>query len=114
MKYGLWTVITVQDSYFLGSAVTIDLLALQILHFIMFIQGFILVLSIRSREVVIVVGWMILNDFMDYYVGTHPWLRSDQIHTAMWLAVSFTILVGGWLIYQRFASIFTKTIETSR
>lgn len=48
IKYGLWTVLIVQDSYFLWSPITIDRLGLQIPHLFMSIQGFILVIRLLS------------------------------------------------------------------
>lgn len=108
IKYGLWTVVIVQDSYLLGSPVTLDRLGLQISHFIMLIQGFLLINTVRVRHIIIVWAWMLLNDFMDYFVGTYPWMREEQLHTAMWLALSFTALLTGWSFYLRFQSILHR------
>lgn len=102
IKYGLWTVIIVQDSYLLGTPITVDLLGLQFSHFIMLIQGFILIKMVKLQHIFIVLSWMILNDFVDYYVGTYPWMRSEQLHTAMWLAISFTVILFGWMLSQKY------------
>jgi uncharacterized membrane protein YpjA len=114
IKYGMWTVLIVQDSYFWGSPVTIDRLGLQVSHFIMLIQGFILLRSIKFRYIAAVFVWMILNDFMDYYMGTYPWIRDEQVRTAMWLALSSTIVLTGWLIATRCKELWRSRLGSNR
>lgn len=99
IKYGLWTVVIVQDSYFQGSAITMDSLGLQISHVILLIEGFILISTAQFRYILIAVCWLILNDVMDYIVGTYPWILPQQVYLAKWLAISMTVLLSVSMLY---------------
>ncbi len=48
----------VQDSYYWGSQVTIDSLGLQISHAIMFIQGFIILSTVRFKNIAWITSWI--------------------------------------------------------
>lgn len=97
IKYGIWTVIVVQDSYYWGSPVTIDSLGLQISHVVLFIQGLILLSKVQFKNIGIVTTWMLINDYMDYIVGTYPWMLQEQIRMAMWLAIALTVIQYGFM-----------------
>lgn len=99
IKYGLWTVIIVQDSYFQGSPISIDSLGLQISHVILLIEGFILLKTTKFRYIMVAMCWLILNDYMDYVVGTYPWILPQQVYLAKWLAISLTVLLSVSMLY---------------
>lgn len=113
IKYGIWTVIVVQDSYYWGSPVTIDSLGLQISHAILFIQGLILLSKVSFRNIGIVSSWMLINDYMDYIVGTYPWMLPEQIRIAMWLAIALTIIQYGLMNQFQIKSFWRNHIFRS-
>jgi uncharacterized membrane protein YpjA len=78
MKYTLWTmfVILFFNSYFLSPAVLGEYILLFILHFLALLEVFAFVgkVDLKWISVAVAVVWLVLNDAVDYILGTHPTL----------------------------------------
>ncbi len=75
MKYGLWTlfVILFYSDYFLAPPLRPFYVTMLILHSGMVIEPILLLPSIeRKKQHLAFVTWFLLNDYLDYEVGTHP------------------------------------------
>lgn len=98
IKYGIWAVIINLDVYISGNTFTWENLHLSISHAIMAIQGLLFFRQIKYGHVDywLSASWLILNDFCDYVLNTHPYLfYSEQLLLAQntALTLSFLILV---------------------
>lgn len=76
VKYGLWTVTVLALYWAGGGAVTAEAALLFLGHLGMFSEGIVYSrqLAFRAREVAVGVGWLFLNDYVDYFQATAPWL----------------------------------------
>jgi len=78
MKYTLWTmfVILFFNSYFLSPDVIGTYIVLFILHFLALLEAFTFVgkVDVKWIFVAVAVVWLVLNDAVDYILGTHPTL----------------------------------------
>ncbi len=82
IKYGLWAVIVIGDFWAGGGSIRFTESMLWVSHLGMAVQG-VIYLKVRppgsslgfSRPALPgVAAWMLLNDFMDYRLGIHPYL----------------------------------------
>ncbi len=74
-KYGLWTlfIILYYPQYFLTPERRIFYITMFVLHAGMIAQPLILFPSIiKNKKHLLLVPWFLMNDYMDYVVGTHP------------------------------------------
>jgi uncharacterized membrane protein YpjA len=99
-KYGTWTVLVVLGfSQFYFSVDQNMYTALACMHVLMALE-FILPLSImkgiKKSYIVVVFVWFFLNDFFDYYFGTHPplpyWGVSDVAFMTFLMTPIFIII----------------------
>ncbi len=76
IKYGFWTVTALALHWADGGAVTAEGVALFVGHAGMLAEGIVYSrrLPFGAREVAAAIGWFFLNDYMDYFQGTAPWL----------------------------------------
>lgn len=92
MKYGLWTLFVLfsNPAYFLT-----DLLGwvLVVEHIGMTAQFILLAYDVDMKWILAGLGWYILNDFMDYFVGTYPYMPDSGVFAAMVFAVSCSIVL---------------------
>lgn len=76
MKYGLWTdfVILFYSDHFLSSSLGPFYCLMFVLHLGMFVEPLVLLphLRPRARHLALVLAWYLLNDYMDYWIGTNP------------------------------------------
>ncbi len=93
LKYGFWTVFVIlyfNQLYF--APAYWELYAIMLVtHFGMMLESFALVGKIGARReyLLIVLGWFLLNDYMDYFWGMMPW----TVPNAGWL-LPFTVLLS--------------------
>ncbi len=74
-KYGLWTllVIVYYSDYFLDPGRRLFYITMFVLHAGMVAQPLVVTPTInKSRRHLLIIPWFLLNDYMDYVVGTHP------------------------------------------
>ncbi|MDN5361247.1 MAG: hypothetical protein PWP70_294 [Moorella sp. (in: firmicutes)] len=76
IKYGLWAMVIITDFWRAGAAVTPVEAGLWLSHLGMLVEGY---LFLRHWPVVpwqlgVIAMWLIINDFVDYGVGLHPYL----------------------------------------
>jgi uncharacterized membrane protein YpjA len=93
LKYGLWTAIVIPlfSGYFLSPSHYILYLPLWISHIGMLLESAFLFRKITKREFALISGWFVLNDFMDYFVGTRPLLPSDGMNFPL---LAYCVLVS--------------------
>jgi len=119
MKYTLWTmfVILFFNSYFLSPEVLWLYVGLFIVHFLALLEVFVFIGKIDAKPIFILVAlaWLILNDAVDYGLGTHPTLPA--MDTGQFTAlISITVLlsllcsVAYYLILRSKIRAFTKLV----
>lgn len=108
IKYGLWTGLVVflyWETFFSFSPVLYTILTP--LHVGMILEGLVLIPRMgeiqegaRMRKLLqplFVCGWFLLNDWLDYFLGTHPLVPPTHLGFLMWesfaATISLTILV---------------------
>ncbi|MEW6459469.1 MAG: DUF1405 domain-containing protein [Bacillota bacterium] len=104
IKYGAWTVLVTGYHLFTGGAATLENYLLIIFHLGMVGQGavFLPILRPARRLWLIVIGWFVLNDFLDYGVGTHPYLPNPaQVTEAIAFAAAGTVFAGLYVLRLR-------------
>lgn len=101
IKYGIWAVVVISQYWIGGGPVEFTEAMLLFSHLGMAAEGAIYLRTIPfDRTVVLLTGaWMLLNDFMDYGLGLHPYLfAAGQEHlafvTALGLTASITAVLG--------------------
>ncbi len=80
MKYGIWTcfVIIYYRWYFLSPIRRLLYVSMFISHALLAIEAIPLARVVRfKRGCAYTLSWLFLNDFMDYALGTHPYLPSS-------------------------------------
>lgn len=106
IKYGLWAAALISQYWLGGGQADFIEIMLMLSHLGMAIQGGIYLKELRLGHGVILLtaAWMVINDFMDYYVGLHPYLfTAGQDFVALLTAVSLTALITGGLFAVRAA-----------
>jgi len=97
MKYTLWTmfVILFFNSYFLSSEVILLYVGLFIVHLLALLEVFTFIGKIDAKLffIPIAIIWLVINDAVDYGLGTHPTLPAMDMgqFTAL---ISVTVLLS--------------------
>lgn len=116
-KYGVWAVVmilagAVQTAALHGGSVISQLVwtdwMLMLSHGGMAFQALLYgsFYTYRMRHLIIVAGWTLINDTVDYILGLHPWLPSSitsYVPVIGWFTVSLSFLsltVAAWLAYR--------------
>ena len=93
-KYGAWTVLVVlgfSPFYFSINSNMYGVLACaHVLMALEFILPLYIIKEIKKSYVVAAFAWFFLNDFFDYYVGTHPPLPSWGVSSVAFMTVAMT------------------------
>lgn len=117
-KYGTWTVaVVLRFNSFYFSIDSNLYAALVLLHVAMaaeFVLPVLLIRQLKKSFVAIALAWFFLNDFADYYLGTHPPLPT--LDTSLIGAFTFLLtplVVGAVYAAARFLNN-SKTYETWR
>lgn len=109
IKYGIWAAI-INIHFGLTSGIfTVENFGLTVSHLGMALEGFIFIRHVKLPKSLIGVTflWMLLNDFMDYFVqvapgtkGVHPYLFADnQWGIALWSVILLTVLITLYYLY---------------
>lgn len=99
IKYGLWAVVVIGDYWIKGASVTWIEALLFLSHLGMAAQGY---LFLRHWPFYLYQGflvgiWLMLNDYVDYILGWHPYLfRGDQVPLAAATAIVLSVF---WFLY---------------
>ena len=93
LKYGFWTVAVIlyfNQLYFEPENWALYATML-ITHFGMALESFALVgkIEVKKKYLMIVLGWFLLNDYMDYFWGMRPWTVPND-----GLLLPFTVLLS--------------------
>lgn len=99
IKYGLWACVVILDYWLQGAKVAPVEAMLFLSHLGMAAEGYLFLRhwSLTFREALLTGGWLLLNDYVDYVLGWHPYLfREDQVALA---ALTAVLLSGGFILY---------------
>lgn len=99
IKYGLWAVVVIGDYWMKGASVTCIEALLFLSHLGMAAQGYLFLRHwpLHLGQGFLVGTWLILNDYVDYVLGWHPYLfRGDQVPLAAATALILSVL---WFLY---------------
>ena len=98
VKYGTWTLFAL--AYYSNTLMATGIgWMLFVEHIGMSLQVLLLAKAFDRRIIAVSVGWFLLNDFVDYAFGLHPYLPSSELLAPMLFAVAGT-LVFPWLVYR--------------
>ena len=105
IKYGIWAIVIITQYWAMGGPVGFIEVTLWFSHLGMAVEGAIFLKTLRlDRMTVSITGmWMLLNDFMDYRAGLHPYLFAqgqEFLAVAAALALSF-LITGSMARHQR-------------
>jgi uncharacterized membrane protein YpjA len=108
IKYGLWTgiVVWLHQSHFF-SAAPLLYAALFPLHIGMVLEGIALLpwFKAKAAEMVPVLAWFLLNDYMDYVVGTAPMIPQTHMGLLMKESILATLILAvGLYLINRYES----------
>jgi len=80
IKYGLWTclVILIYHEYFLSPENRTLYIGMFVAHALLACEGLLLLSRVKGY-CLLAFGWLLLNDVMDYFVGTHPYLPTENL-----------------------------------
>lgn len=103
IKYGLWAVYIISQYWYIGGSVEPEQIMLWISHLGMVLQGWTYLRgwSAPRAAMLLTVGWLVLNDLMDYTLNLHPYLFAEsQLVVAETAAVVLTLLCALLLLIQ--------------
>jgi uncharacterized membrane protein YpjA len=82
LKYGIWTcfVILFYHDYFLSLERRSLYIGMFVTHMLLALEAIPLAYTVKfNRYCILAMLWLFLNDFMDYVVGTHPYMPLEKI-----------------------------------
>ncbi|MCL5057404.1 MAG: DUF1405 domain-containing protein [Actinobacteria bacterium] len=112
IKYGLWAAVVISDFWLGGGAVGWETVLLWFSHLGMAAQGviymragpFVFPARGMARAAAVVSAWMLLNDFMDYHLGIHPYLyyygQEPMAAVSAW-GLSATVIIYIFIIFGK-------------
>ena len=94
VKYGIWTmaILMYHRDYFFAPERYLLYSGIFVTHFFLVLEAIPLkntISSISERGLAITFSWLLINDFFDYVVGTHPYIPEKNIR---YVAI-FTVLL---------------------
>ncbi len=93
LKYGIWTcfVILLYRNYFLSPERRLLYSCMFVSHALLALEAIPLAYTVEfNRSCFIALFWLLLNDFMDYMVGTHPYMPLSKLK----LVAVFTVFLS--------------------
>lgn len=96
IKYGFWTILTI--GLYLDHLLAVSFLvnaAMPFLHAGMILEAVVLIPHIRPKawHMLPVLGWLLLNDWSDYFWGTVPLLPQTHMQLLMWESFLATLIL---------------------
>ncbi|MGQ9823481.1 MAG: DUF1405 domain-containing protein [Desulfotomaculales bacterium] len=107
LKYGFWAVVLITHYWWAGNSRSFLEVLLWLSHWGMVLEGWFYLrpLVIRAGGVIFPVLFLLLNDFVDYKTGLHPYLfMENQLPLAIRTAVGLTVFLGAVLVARKFLS----------
>jgi len=104
MKYGLWAIVVISDFWLAGGEIRGIEVLLWLSHAGMFAEGFLYLRHLRFNfmDVLLVICWLVFNDYFDYALGFHPYLfMAGQETLALKTALLLDLFLIGLFIYYR-------------
>ncbi len=110
IKYGLWTVVYWTADFSAGGPLSLEGVTMTVTHFILLVQGLIILRYLRFRWVPVALAslYLVANDLVDYAAGHYPRLpelvkvemmRTVAIITTVAIVVCWTVIT--WLTTRR-------------
>lgn len=102
IKYGIWAVVINLDLVDEGSF-GFENFHLALSHLGMALEGLIFLNYLRISVItsVLVIGLMVISDYVDYGLGQHPYLfLQEQYPTALFTAVFLTLIIAVVLMFK--------------
>ncbi len=93
LKYGIWTcfVILLYCDYFLSPERRLLYSCMFVSHALLALEAIPLAYTVEfDQSCFMVLLWLLLNDFMDYVVGTHPYMPLSKLK----LVAGFTVFLS--------------------
>jgi uncharacterized membrane protein YpjA len=90
VKYGLWTI------FVLGISNTASLYPLVILaHVLLLVETIVLfrVFSFKVKHVLLALVWFVVNDYLDYTIGLHPYVPDGFLSQAGTFAIICSLIL---------------------
>jgi len=102
IKYGLWTVVSWGMEFAHGGPVDLEGISMMVTHFLLVVQGSVLLWLLRYRVLPVVVAsiYLVANDVVDYIAGQYPRLpESVDVGAMKVLAVATTgVIIVFWTV----------------
>ncbi len=92
VKYALWTEFAL--FYYSGYFLTVPFGWLLVFeHIGMGLQFLVFSRAFDKRWIAVSIGWFLLNDFVDYFFGMHPFLPSSNLRVISALTVASSVVL---------------------
>ncbi len=114
IKYGLWAVAVITHYWLISSRIGAETAMLWFSHLGMALEGCLFLRWSRFsyRQILIVAGWLLFNDYVDYFWGLHPYLYdSSQISLARSLALLLSLAIVTGLALWASPKYSAETLE---
>ena len=102
IKYGLWTVVSWGAEFVNGGPADLEGVSMSVTHFLLLVQGLVLLWLLRYRVLPVVVAsiYLVANDLVDYVARQYPRLpESVDVGAMTVVAVSTTaVIVVFWTV----------------
>ncbi|MDD5337065.1 MAG: DUF1405 domain-containing protein [Candidatus ainarchaeum sp.] len=116
VKYGIWT-----EYVLLGYGQYLDskgfLILLGVEHIGMILQFFLVAKQFDKKTIAMATGWFLLNDYVDYWLGLHPYVPNIDLPVVAAFTISLSLLVplftywiGGWTERNAFVNNVKKLV----
>lgn len=119
-KYSIWTnfMLAYYNEYFFQGEIFLHSAALFIAHFALFVGALLLIGNKMSKtHAIIVLGWFLLCDYVDYAMGTAPYLPKKE-PIAMYSALALTFCTTSFVYFANKKKInffyWNKTLTNLR
>lgn len=96
LKYGFWAIVLITHYWWAGNRVTFLETLLWLSHWGMVLEGWFYLrpLVLRAKRVIFPALFLLLNDFVDYILGLHPYLFLEgQLPLAAFTAAGLTAVL---------------------
>ncbi len=123
-KYGAWTVFAIifYSNYFLAPANQLVYLPLFAAHIGLFLEGLWLVGAVEAAKKLLAgaLAWFLFNDYVDYWLGAHPWLPESPEKLAVTAGVTIALSLASVAFFylaskKRLNALgFVKPLEEAR
>ena len=101
LKYSIWTIFVL--SFFSSYYPKPESYILIFLHILMFLEGFLFFgIKLKILYLPIIISWFLLNDFVDYSLGTAPTIPESNLILPVSILLSIFIPIFFFLLSKKF------------